>query len=461
MSSIFMKNNTPNAPMIPDPPLSALIHVPGGDGWPLVGHTLQLLADPKGSVERLARAYGPVHRTYAFGGRTISLLGPDANEFVLLDQARAFSSKHGWSRILQLLFPGGLLLFDFEEHRLQRKALSVAFKAGPMRSYLRRFDRGIAQGMAEWTKTSAELRFYPAMKKLTLNLAAACLLGAEIGPELDEVRNAFIQMIAASVAVVRYPIPGTQMHRGVRGRRFMIDYFSRQIAARRSGDGEDIFTQLCKTTTEDGALLSPQEIIDHMNFLMMAAHDTLASSLTSFVYFIAANPSWQAKLRAEVLALGLDKGEPLPYERLNELKLIEMAFNESLRLIPPAPSLLRCAVRDTEFGGFRIPRGARVNIDPLYTHHMPDVWPEPEQFDPLRFTEAATRNRHRYAFVPFGGGAHMCLGLNFAYLQAKCFAYHLLANYDVTIHPRCKRNWSYWPIPRPRDGLPVRLTTRN
>ena len=261
---------------------------------------------------------------------------------------------------------------------------------------------------------------------MTLDLAAVSFLGAEIGPDVESVKRAFIDMIAAAVSLVRRPIPGTQMSRGVKGRRLLVQYFGRQIADRRASEGDDIFTQLCKTSTEDGALLTPQEIIDHMIFLMMAAHDTLTSSLTSFVYFLAVNPRWQEKLRDEAKALGLARGEPLPYELLDALPLTEMAFKETLRLIPPAPSILRCAVRDTEFAGFRIPRGARVIVNPLYTHHMPDMWPQPEKFDPLRFTEEAIRARHKYAFVPYGGGAHMCLGMHFSYMQAKCFAYHLL-----------------------------------
>jgi len=140
------------------------------------------------------------------------------------------------------------------------------------------------------------------------------------------------------------------------------------------------------------------------------------------------------------------------------MPLTEMAFNESLRLIPPAPSILRCAIRDTEFAGFRIPVGARVNINPLYTHHMPEIWTDPERFNPMRFTREATRTRHKYAFVPFGGGAHMCLGLHFAYMQSKCFAYHLLSISEVSASPDYRPHWKYWPIPQPRDGLRVKLT---
>jgi cytochrome P450 len=458
MSSIALDRKPVATPAIPEPPLDAMAHIPGTDGWPIVGNTLQLLADPKGAVERLAVAYGPVYRIHAFGRRLITMLGPEANELVLFDQVKNFSSTHGWEPVLGLLFPRGLMLLDFEQHRLHRKALSVAFKAGPMKSYLANLNSGIATGLAEWIKTSPDLRFYPAVKQLTLDLAAVSFLGAEIGPEVESIKRAFIDMVAASVAVVRRPLPGTQMRRGVKGRQFMIDYFGRQIAARRTSDGEDIFTQLCKATTDDGALLSPQEIIDHMSFLMMAAHDTLTSSLSSLVYFLTVNPDWQNKLREEARSLGLAKGEPLAYERLEDLPLTEMAFKEALRLIPPVPSIPRCAVADTEFAGFRIPAGARVSVNPLYTHHMPDVWPDPERFDPLRFTDAASRSRHKHAFVPFGGGAHMCIGLHFAFMQAKCFAYHLLTTCTVSAAPDYRPDWKLWPIPQPRDGLQVKLT---
>ncbi|MFO1126142.1 MAG: cytochrome P450 [Methylocystis sp.] len=444
-----------------DPPLSALAHIPGTDGWPFIGNTLQLLADPKGTAERFAKLYGPVHRSHSFGGRTVSLLGPDANEFVLMDQERVFSSKRGWERVFELLFPGGLIMRDFDEHRLHRKALAVAFKPEPMKSYLKSLDQGIATAVAVWRNASPKFRLYPAIKQMTLDLAAVSFLGEDCGPDLEAIKQAYVDMIAACVGVVRRPIPGTQMRRGVKAREFMIKYLGGQIAARRASDGHDLFTQLCKATTDDGALLTPQEVLDHMSFLMMAAHDTLASSLTSFVYFLSVNPDWQEKLREEIRALDLVEGEPLPYERLDGLPLTEMAFNESLRLIPPAPSILRRAERDTEFAGFPIPRGTHVAINVLYTHHMPELWPEPERFDPLRFTNEAIAARHKYAFIGFGGGAHMCLGLRFAYMQAKCFAYRLLTTCVISAPPNYKPDWKYWPIPMPRDGLQVKFSIPN
>jgi cytochrome P450 len=437
-------------------PASALAHIPGDDGWPLIGHTLTLLADPKGFVERRAQRYGPVYRTRAFGQINVTLLGPEANELVLLDSQKLFSSALGWDILLGRLFPRGLMLLDFDEHRLHRRALSVAFKSGPMQSYLTQLNAGIAKGLAQWPR-GRQFKFYPAIKQLTLDLAATSFLGDELGPELETVKRAFIAMVAASIAVIRAPAPGTRMGRGVRGRAVIVDYFTRQIPLRRERGGEDLFSQLCRATWDDGSLLSDADIVDHMSFLMMAAHDTLTSSLTSFVYQLAANPKSQENVRRELRGTGLAPGAPIPFARLDDLVVAEMAFKEAMRLAPPVPSLPRTAVREFEFMGFRIPAGTRVAINPLYTHHMAELWPEPQRYDPMRFDLEASRARHKFAYVPFGGGAHMCLGLNFAYMQAKCFTWHLLNAFEVSIAPGYRPDWSMWPIPYPRDGLEVTL----
>jgi cytochrome P450 len=137
-----------------------------------------------------------------------------------------------------------------------------------------------------------------------------------------------------------------------------------------------------------------------------------------------------------------------------------MAFKEAMRMRPPVPSIPRRATRDFNFGGYQIPAGTLVGANPLFTHHMPALWPDPDAFDPLRFTDEAQRNRHRFAYVPFGGGAHMCLGLHFAYMQAKCFARHFLQNLDVALPKGTTPDWQMWPIPKPRDGLRVTLGSR-
>ena len=458
MQSASLQSATFPSMALKAPRRQALSHIPGDEGWPVIGRTLSVLADPKGEVERMSAKYGLIYRTRILGETSITLLGPEANELLLFDQNKLFSSTYGWGTILGRLFPRGLMLLDFDEHRLHRRALSVAFKSGPMKSYLAALDAGISQRVAEWRQRPGEMLFYPAMKQLTLDLAATSFLGTGIGPEVKEITKAFVDMVAASIAPIRTPLPGTQMARGVKGRARIVAYFSEQIPIRRAKGGDDLFSQLCHATHEDGALLSEQDIVDHMSFLMMAAHDTLTSSLTSFVAALAESPQWQEKLRGELTAIGVARDAPTSFDHLEAMPLSEMAFKEAMRLRPPVPSIPRRATRDFTFGGYQFPAGTLCGVNPLFTHRMPEIWPNPDAFDPLRFTEEAQRTRHRFAFVPFGGGAHMCLGLHFAYMQAKCFARHFLQNLQVSLPKGSAPEWQMWPIPKPRDGLRVVLS---
>ena len=299
---------------------------------------------------------------------------------------------------------------------------------------------------------------YPAMKQLTLDLAATSFLGAGIGPEVDEITRAFVDMVAASVAVIRKPLPGTRWRAASRAASASSPISpSRSRSAARKGGGDDLFSQLCQATHEDGALLSTQDIVDHMSFLMMAAHDTLTSSLTSFVGELAAHPEWQQQA-ARRSQRPRHRGRRALQLRQSRSHAADgngvqgSAAAEAAGAVDAAPRGARLHLQ-----GLRDPAGTMVGVNPLFTHHMPEIWPEPEKFDPMRFTDEAQRNRHRFAWVPYGGGAHMCLGLHFAYMQAKCFARHFLQNLEVSLEPGYKPDWQMWPIPKPRDGLRVVL----
>ena len=440
-------------------PPGALDHIPGENGLPIVGNTLSLLADPIGFSNRMRARYGDVFRNRAFGRNSVLLFGAEANELVLFDRDKLFSSEQGWGPVLDQLFPRGLMLLDFDHHRADRRALSIAFKPEPMRHYCGALNSGISARVEQWR--GQRLKFYPAIKQLTLDLAADSFLGVPLGPEADAINKAFVDMVAASIGVVRKPLPFTAMGRGVAGRKFLLEYFTRETEKRRAaGGGQDMFSQFATATHEDGSLMPVDEVVDHMIFLMMAAHDTITSSASSLVWLLAKHPEWQDRLSAELLAVTGGEGRPLAYEDLGKVNLTEMAFKESLRLIPPVPSLPRRALRDFEFGGYRIPAGTGVGISPSEVHMDPRHWPEPEKFDPMRFTPEEVAKRHKYAWVPFGGGAHMCLGLHFAYMQVKVLMAQILTRYRIEIAPGYEPRWQAWPIPKPRDGLAVTFTPR-
>lgn len=432
--------------------------IPGEDGWPLVGSTFQLLADPIGFGNRMRAQYGDIYRTKSFGRRQVTLIGPDANELVLFDRDKIFSSEQGWGPLLNLLFPRGLMLMDFAAHRADRKALSIAFKPEPMRHYCDALNADIARGVEAWGE--GERKFYPAIKALTLDTAATSFLGLPLGPEADRLNKAFVDMVQAAVAPIRRPLPFTAMGRGYAGRKLMVDYFTRLLRERRANPGQDMFSQFALARRDDdaaGDLLPEDVVVDHMIFLMMAAHDTITSSFTTLIWHLARNPEWQDRLRAEARAAAGGDGVPLAFDALGRMELAEMAIKEALRIMPPVPSTPRRALREFSFGGYRIPAGTTVGVSAAAVHGDPAIWPDPERFDPMRFTPEAVAARHKYAWIPYGGGAHMCLGLHFATMQTKLLVHHILTRYRVEVEPGYAPVWQPWPIPKPRDGLRVRF----
>ena len=435
--------------------LKDLQHIPGENGPPIIGTTLRVLRDPSGYEAHLLANYGKVARVNSFGNPTIVLVGAEANELVLFDRDKLFSSEQGWGPVLNLLFPRGLMLMDFDHHRIDRRALGIAFKPEPMRSYVHDMNTVFSSSLKQ---LSGQITVFPAIKQITLDVAASSFLGVPLGAEADKINTAFVDMVQASVGIIRSPLPGTAMGRGVAGRKYLIDYFLPQIAERRRNENrQDMFSQFCRATTDDGAYLSDSAIVDHMNFLMMAAHDTITSSLTSMIWLLARNPEWQEKLRAECLTIA-PAGSNISHADLDKFVLTEYAIKETLRLLAPVPSIPRRALRRFTFMGYDIPAGTAISITPGFVHGMEEYWDAPHVFDPTRFEPAKVKARHKYAWAGFGGGAHMCLGLHFAYMQMKIMMHHLLTAQRISVADGYNPAWQQWPMPKPKDGLQVTLT---
>ena len=318
--------------------------IPGEPGWPVLGKSLEVLRNPARVSHEMVSKYGHVYWSNAFGRTNVTMLGPDANEYVLMDRERNFSSKGGWDPLLGLLFPNGLMMRDFEDHRAHRRIMQVAFKQPAMQNYVSKLNEGIRQGLDRW-REKGDFRFYQAIKQLTLNTAASVFLGMPLGKEADQVNQAFFDSVQAAVAVIRTPIPGTKMWRGVQGRKYLERYFREQIPLRRGTQGTDMFTLLCNAVDEEGNSYTDSDIVDHMDFLMMAAHDTLTSSITTLIYELCRHPDWQDAARRECAALNLPP-DSLPYEHLADLQIVEWCFKEALRMNPPVPSIPRKAIRD-------------------------------------------------------------------------------------------------------------------
>lgn len=436
---------------------SALAHLPGSSGWPLVGHSLEFLADPLKYCERIHRQFGPVSRANFLFRNRVNLFSAEANEFVLLDRGRIFSAHDGWEPVLGQLFPRGLMLRDGDDHRIQRRLMQPAFRKESLASYLDRMTPRIAATLDDWRGRGA-LRFYPEVKRLTLAIAADVFLGLELQSEVDQVNDDFTAVVEASNAVVRLPVVGRLYIRGLEARARLVRLLESKIPARRAGNGSDLFSQLCRAEDEDGRRYDDSTVIDHLIFVMMAAHDTTTSALTTIAYALARHPQWQARLYEQVAAIDHDV---LRFDDLEPLHEIDWVLREALRLYPPLTIILRRAREPFEIHGMQIPAGTPVNLAPVFTQRQPQWWTAPEVFDPERFSPArAEHKRHPFAWIPFGGGAHMCLGLHFAEMQVKAVLHPLLRRVRLEVPPNYRLPYKLAPIAHPLDGLPMRLAPR-
>jgi len=428
--------------------------IPLVKGLPLVGNLPKFLRDPLENARSL-EVHGNVVRSRTFF-ETVTLLGPEANQFVLHDREGNFSSRGGWYYWIDAVFPGAIMAMDDPAHKHHRRIMQGAFKRSAMERYVADMGPVIEEELARWpVDGGSPLKAFPRIKTLTLNIAARVFMGMALGPEADRMNKAFIDTVEASLALIRKPVPPFGMWRGVRARNYLVELMRSKLPSKRAAEGPDLFSQLCHARDEEGQRFSDDEVVNHMIFLMMAAHDTTTSSLTTMLYSLARHPAWQDRLRAQAQALPVAH---LGFGDLAGCEQTEWVMKEALRMYPPLTSIPRKAARDCQFGGFHIPKGTPVGISPIHTHHMPSIWTNPHDFDPERFAPSrAEHRRHAYAYLPFGGGAHLCIGQHFADMEVKSVMHQLLRRFRWQVPEGYRMPYQLVPIAKPRDGLPIQL----
>ncbi len=406
-------------------------------------------------LQRLHERYGNAVMQATPLVKMVNLFGPDANRLVLLDRDGIFSSRKPWTAIMGRIFPNGLLLRDGDEHKHHRKIMHEAFKRAPLREYAARMNPMIATGIEKWGDDGGKRLAFPSFKALTLDIAASIFVGVDLGPATQKMNGVFENLVAASMSIVRLPIPGLEFQRGLEGRKFLARYFSELLPSKRAGAGGDMLSRLSRAQDESGERFTDADVVDHMIFVMMAAHDTTTSALTSMTYELARNPLWQDRVREEAFALGKPA---LEFDELDRARDLGLVMKETLRRYPPLPVIPRVAQADFAFDGYNIPAGSMVVVAPIHTHHMPEWFPAPQVFDPERFAPGrAEDQRHTHAWIPFGGGPHHCIGLRFAEAQVKAIMHQIVRRYRWSVAPDYRMPVQQAPISKPRDGLPIRF----
>ncbi len=343
--------------MLAEPPAgSGLKPAMGDSGVPLLGHTIEFFRSGPDFARHLYRKHGPVFYSEVPLLASVNILGPDAVREVFSNKNKDFSQE-GWYPIIGPFFWRGLMLLDFEEHLHHRHIMQAAFTRPRLASYVEQMDRVATAIVRDWPSDDSRFLIHPAAKQLTLDIASMVFMGHEPGTDEElvaRVNHAFTTTVRAGGALIRYPVPPFKWWRGMRARKLLENYYAERVTERRRSQGTDLLTVLCHTEDDDGNSFSDTDIINHMIMLMMAAHDTSTSTITTMAYHLAAHPEWQERCREESARLG---DGPLDIDSLEKLESLDLVMNESLRMVAPLPFMMRKTVRDTDLMGHYLPAG--------------------------------------------------------------------------------------------------------
>lgn len=431
--------------------------VPGDAGPPIVHQNLNLLRGKAFSDLSYYYKYGDVYWSKGLGLTQVAAVGPDAIGAVLANKDKAFANGPGWSFLIGPFFERGLMLLDFDEHHENRHIMQQAFTRPRLEGYLAAMGPTIEESVASWG-AHEDLLFYPSVKDLGLHIAVRTFMGDEIGPEAAGVMKAFQDCVQAATAIIRHDVPRTRWHRGIAGRRVLEEYLYPRVQQARLRDADDLLSALCHIEGDNGERFTDRDVVNHMIFLIMAAHDTSTSTMTAMTYYLARHPEWQERCREESAALGRDM---LAYDDVDKLTALDLVMKESMRLQSPVPGMARWTVEDADLAGRFVPKDTLVSVGINLLHHLPTIWTDPQRFDPERFSDERREDKaHRYAYLPFGGGVHKCIGMYFAGVQVRAIFHELLRTYSWSVPPGYTWPLDLVALPFPRDRLPVRLERR-
>jgi cytochrome P450 len=382
-----------------------------GRGLPVVGHAPWFYADTNGFLLRLARSRGDI-ASFQLGRREAFLLShPDHVQQVLVDDADAFRKGRLMQRARRLL-GDGLLTSEGELHHCQRRRLQPAFCRRQVIKYGESAPRLAARVADRWTNGQV-LNVSGAMDELAMTIVVQTLLGADIEGEAAPLA-ADLRVLARCLPLLAVPMAlrleraGLPPFRRAGRAADRIDAAVRRCIAEGSPSGErDLLSLLLRAGT-DGAPMSIQLARDEAMTLFLAGHDTTAAALTWSWHLLATHPDVDRRLRRELDEV-LGSRDPLP-DDCPALPYAGMVLEEALRLYPPVGRIGRRPIADYRIGGRLIPAGAAVFVSPFVTQRDPRWWPEPDRFDPGRWTDEARGGRPRYAAFPFGAGPRSCIG---------------------------------------------------
>lgn len=439
---------------------------PPGPGDFNIARTRQIAHDPLPILLGAYEEYGPIFSMRLLHTRVVFMLGPEANHFVTVGHPENFHWRESSFGDLIPLLGDGLLTIDDDYHDRARAIMLPAFHRAQI-------DASTAAMHVEAEAAIAALRpdtvvdVYAWMRNLAMRIAMRALLGLDPddggkGALAAEKFEDALGFFGIDYALRLLRGPGSPWRRLMAARAVLDRIVYEEIGRRRAApDAErlDILSLLVAARGENGEGFTDTEIRDQLMTLMFAGHDTSTSTVTFALFELAHHPDVLARLCEEQDQV-LGGAAPTIDQLERELPYLDMVVDEVLRLYPPAWIGPRRAVRDFEWGGYRVPRGAYVNYCSWASHRLPDVFPEPEAFVPERFTRERKAALPRGAYVPFGGGKRVCIGKRFGQIEVKMVTTMLLQRLRADALPGRTMTVRQMPTLSPRGGLKMRLRNR-
>ncbi len=388
------------------------------------GAGLNFALDPIAFLNKNREEHGGIYLVPSRAKNIMVVQDPELVKYMLQDNNKNFIKSFGYD-VLAMLLGKGLLTSEGDFWRKQRRMAQPAFHKERLNA--------MVQSMVSCTKDyierleakrGQELDMSKEMSNVTLHIVASSLFTSNVDDVVDTVAKEMD--IAQELAIERIsnpfklpvwiPTPGNLKERRSIG---LLDKVMLDIIEKRRKDPnkyDDLLQMLMEVKDEDtGEQMSDRQLRDECMTIFLAGHETTALALTWLWYLLDNNPEEIDKLRAE--AETVLQGKDPQVEDVMKLEYTRMAIDEGMRLYPPAWAIGRRAVENDEIGGYRVPKGYNIIIPVYHIHHDPKIWDDPESFNPERFRKGNLKEKHRFAYFPFGGGPRLCIGNNFALME--------------------------------------------
>jgi cytochrome P450 len=446
----------------------ATVAYPPGDTRFSLARTKRFIEEPLPLLLEGYERYGPIFTLRILHSRVVFMLGPEANHYITVSHAQNFLWRESHFRDLIALLGDGLLTTDDPYHRRARGIMLPAFHRERIAASIDVMVEETERALERWTP-GGQIDLYAWTRKLATRIAMRALFGIEpdgdVAREIDAAAM-FEQALAFYASGYEFRFirgPGSPWGRLQDASRKLNRMLYGEISRRRAfGErGEDVLSLMLDAQDEDGEGLTDEQIRDEMMTLLFAGHDTTTSTVAFMFYELARAPHLADRLVEEQREL-LEGETPSAGQLMSgELVELEMILEETLRKYPPAWIGPRKSVEAFEFEGRTVPGNAYVNYSSWASHHLPDVFPDPEAFRPERFAPEAKGGIPKGAYIPFGGGSRTCIGMRFGQLEVRTIATLIASRFALELGEGFALEYRQMPTISPKRGLRMIVRERS